>query len=312
MPSQLPRQPTPRSLFRPVSVPAPIQAALPTGGAPTVEPRGRIAAGAGGGPRHRRDGFGEAARQRSEGDLGLEPDCREHDGRRHHEDRTSAGVPVPGVRPGRRLRRRRRYRPRVRAVRVPRPRPAPQLHPGRGGSRRPPGAGHLLLLRADHPGCRLRRVAGADPGREGQDERHRLRHPRRGQPDRAPRPRRARRTDLLHPTGGTGCLATDTTGAPADVRSVAGLRDPAAGAQRHPVRATTAADAHLRPVHAGLHRGQGLRFEDLDGTQRTSRPPPRCSSPATRWSSSTPPCATRPRCEAWTSPSPPGCSPPPT
>ena len=87
------------------------------------------------------------------------------------------------------------------------------------------------------PGRRLRRVAGADSRRQGEDPRHRVRHPRRRQPDPAARPRRPQRPHPVHPAAGTGCLAAHPAGVRADVGAVARLRDAAAGAQRHPVRA---------------------------------------------------------------------------
>ena len=52
---------------------------------------------------------------------------------------------------------------------------------------------------------------------------------------------------------------------PADVYSLARLRDAAAGAQRHPVRPAGPARADLGPVHPRLQRGQGLGFGHLDG-----------------------------------------------
>ena len=53
--------------------------------------------------------------------------------------------------------------------------------------------------------------------RPGEDQRHRVRHPRRRQPDPAARPRRSQRAHLLHAATGTGRLAAYPAGDAVDV-----------------------------------------------------------------------------------------------
>ena len=86
------------------------------------------------------------------------------------------------------------------------------LGPGGRGRRRPRDPGDLRAVRAGHPGRRLRRVAGADSRRHGEDPRHRVRHPRRRQPDPAARPRRPQCPHPVHPAAGTGRLAAHPAG----------------------------------------------------------------------------------------------------
>ena len=221
----------------------------------------------------------------------------ERDHRRYlvgrHDQAAGRGRPLHGVCPGGRLQRRGRHPGTLRALPVPRPRTPRRLGPGGRGRRRPRDPGDLRPVRAGHPGRRLRRVAGQASRRHGEDPRHRVRHPRRRQPDPAARPRRPQRPHLLHPAAGTGGLAAHPASVPADVGAVARLRDAAAGAQRHPVRPAGPARAHLGPLHPRLQRGQGPGFAHLDTSGRRRRRAPRRSSPATPWCSTTPRCGTR-------------------
>ena len=59
-----------------------------------------------------------------------------------------------------------------------------------------------------------------------------------------------------------GSLAPDPAGQRPVPGAVVRWRHPADGAQRCPVRPGSAAEPHLRGVHAGLHRGEGVRSAD--------------------------------------------------